>query len=72
MILLQRKACVNLKSRIEDSDDTHQNHQTGRKKRDDEFQRVCEMKGAEKVPDAEEEKKKGKNGNQDHFTPPEA
>jgi len=72
MILSQRKMCVDLKSRIEDSDDTHQNHQTGGKKIHDEFQRVCEMKGADQVPDAEEKKKERKNSDQDHFAPPEA
>jgi hypothetical protein len=69
MILPQRKMCVNLKSRIEDSDDTHQNHQTSGKKIHDEFQRVCKMKGADQIPDAEDEKKKRKKSDQDHFSP---
>jgi len=72
LILLQRKKCVNLKSRIEDSDDTYQNHQTGGEKIHDEFQWVSEMKRADQVLDAEDEKKKRKKGDQDHFPPPEA
>jgi hypothetical protein len=54
MVLPLRKMCMNLKSRIEDSDDTHQNHQTGGKKIHDEFQWVCEMKRTDHVLDAEQ------------------
>jgi hypothetical protein len=63
---------MNLKSRIEDSDNAHQNHQTGGKKTDDEFQWVFEMKRTDHVLDPEDEKKKRKKGDQDHFPPPEA
>ncbi|MBU1744665.1 MAG: hypothetical protein KJ649_07210 [Proteobacteria bacterium] len=63
---------MNLKNRIEDSDDTHQNHQTGGKKIHDEFQWVYKMKRTNQVPDTKEEKKERKKGDQDHFSPPEA
>ncbi|MCX5822415.1 MAG: hypothetical protein NTY86_02615 [Deltaproteobacteria bacterium] len=63
---------MNLKSRIEDSDNTYQNHQAGGKKVHDKFQRVCEMKRTDQGLDAEDEKKKRKKSDQDHFPPPEA
>ncbi|MBU4370784.1 MAG: hypothetical protein KKH02_10535 [Proteobacteria bacterium] len=63
---------MNLKNRIEDSDDTHQNHQTGGKKIHDEFQWVYKMKRTNQVFDAEDEKKKRKKSYQDYFSPPEA
>jgi hypothetical protein len=72
MVLPLRKMCMNLKSRIEDSDDTHQNHQTSGKKIHDEFQWICEMKGADQVLNAEEEKKERQKSDQNHFPPPEA
>jgi hypothetical protein len=37
LILHKRKVPMNLKSRIKDSDDAHQNHQTGGKKIHDEL-----------------------------------
>jgi hypothetical protein len=66
------KMGMNLEHRVEDSNDTHQNHETGGKEIHDEFQRVLEMKGADQGLGAEYEKKKRKKTNQDHFPPPEA
>jgi hypothetical protein len=51
------KTGMNLKRRIENSDDTHQNHETGGKEIHDELQRVLEMKGPDQGLDTEYEKK---------------
>ncbi|MEI7671805.1 MAG: hypothetical protein WCK00_06800 [Deltaproteobacteria bacterium] len=63
---------MNLKSGIEDSDDTEQNHQAGGKKIHYKFQWICKLKGANQVSNAEKEKKKRERSNQNHFSPPEA
>jgi hypothetical protein len=65
------KMGMNLKYRVENSDDTYQNHETGGKEIHDELQRVLEMKGADQGLDAKYEKKDRKKEDQDHFPPPE-
>jgi hypothetical protein len=66
------KMGMNLKRRVENSDETHQNHETGGEKIHNELQRILEMKGADQGLDAEYEKKERKKADQDHFPPPEA
>jgi hypothetical protein len=54
------KMSMNLKRRVENSDETYQNHETGGKKIHNELQRILEMKGADQGLDAEYEKKERK------------
>ena len=53
---------LNLKNRVENSDNTHKNHEACGKKIHDELQGVLEMKGPDHGLDPEQEKKEGKEG----------
>ncbi|MCX5837582.1 MAG: hypothetical protein NTW71_03565 [Deltaproteobacteria bacterium] len=66
------KMGMNLKYRVENSDETHQNNKTGREKIHNELQRILEMKGADHGLDAEYEKKDRKKADQNYFSPPDA
>jgi hypothetical protein len=69
MNLASFKVGMDSKSRVENSDDTHQNHKAGGKEIHDELQRVLEMKGPDQGLDSEYKKKKREKTEQDHFHP---
>jgi hypothetical protein len=52
------KMGMNLKHRIQNSDETHQNHKTRGEKIHNELQRILKMKGTDQSLDAKYEKKK--------------
>ena len=63
---------MNLENRVEYADQTHQNHQAGGKKIEDEIEGIFQMKGADQVFYAKYKKKKREKKNQEHLPPPKA
>jgi len=62
---------MDLQRGIEDADEAYQDHEARGEEVHDEFQGILEKKRPYEHLDAEDQKEKGKEGNQDVFCPPE-